>query len=131
MTLYCNLDVWACVVPQSSSIYILLLPTLYYSVDLKSSEQCRVTLKMFSKRPDITRHVKKLVVRPNNREWMIAKDRLDELWVVRLIENMAVKHVLVNLTAFTWDGSDIPLDSLWSTLRISCVWDLPWLFTCA
>ncbi|KAF8987551.1 hypothetical protein BDQ17DRAFT_1374976, partial [Cyathus striatus] len=39
----------------------LLLPSLYTTLILKSSKKCKSTLEMLTHRPEISKHIKKLV----------------------------------------------------------------------
>jgi hypothetical protein len=105
---------------QSTRIYATLLPVLYSSVDLRSSRMCRATLEMFlSGRSDVTRHIRRLVVRPNHVERRSEPVKpIDEAWVVQSIIQLATSGRLPRLTTFLWDGSEMPQDdALWSTLR--------------
>ncbi|KAF8187063.1 hypothetical protein K438DRAFT_1973237 [Mycena galopus ATCC 62051] len=110
----------------SARIYATLLPVLYASVDLRSSRMCKNTLEMLlSDRPDVTRYIRRLVVRPNHIERRSSAQRpakhLDEGWVVQSIVKLATSGRLPRLTSFFWDGSEMPQDdSLWSTLRACC-----------
>ncbi|KAJ7269876.1 hypothetical protein C8J57DRAFT_323006 [Mycena rebaudengoi] len=107
----------------STRIYATLLPVLYSSVDLRSSRMCRATLEMFlSGRSDVTRHIRRLVVRPNHVERRSEPVKpIDEAWVVQSIIQLATSGRLPRLTTFLWDGSEMPQDdALWSTLRKCC-----------
>jgi hypothetical protein len=98
----------------------LLLPALYDTVTLRSSQKCRTTLKMLAKRPDICRHIRKFAVRPNYYlAWPKPDEPLEEDWVAYKIEEMAENLIL--LDTFDWDGLEVPKDSLWGALRKSCV----------
>ncbi|KAJ7285132.1 hypothetical protein C8J57DRAFT_710151 [Mycena rebaudengoi] len=67
-------------------ISAMMLPTLYSSVDLRCNSHCQYTLTFLLTHPNIARCVKKLVVRPNNEEWVTAASpssmRDIESWVV-------------------------------------------------
>ncbi|KAJ6487957.1 hypothetical protein C8R45DRAFT_262220 [Mycena sanguinolenta] len=110
----------------STRIYATLLPVLYASVDLRSSRLCKNTLEMFLKdQPDVTRYVRRLIVRPNHIERRSQQPQtvkpLDEGWVVQSIVKLATSGRLPRLASFFWDGSEMPQDdSLWSTLRACC-----------
>ncbi|KAJ7185618.1 hypothetical protein C8R46DRAFT_1342852 [Mycena filopes] len=111
----------------SRSVYATLLPLLYASVDLRSSRMCRNVIDMFlNGRPDVTRYLRKLVVRPNHVDrrrvpHQPATKPVDEAWVVQSLIKLATSGRLARLTSFFWDGSEIPQDdSLWSTLRACC-----------
>lgn len=96
-------------------MHSLLLPILYRCVDLKTNEQCNVTLKFLVRRRDIARHIRKLIVRPNYLAWMKPDKPLDESRVTDLIEGTAVN--LHAMHTFVWDGQEIPDDHMWLTLR--------------
>lgn len=104
----------------------MLLPALYASVDLRSSRMCKNTIEMFlNGRSDVTRYIRRLVVRPNHvdRRSQQPVKHIDEDWVVRSIMKLATAGRLQRLTSFFWDGSEMPQDDLlWSTLRN---WQVP------
>jgi len=95
----------------------LLLPRLYADVDLKTNKQCRF-LSVLAKRPGVTRHIRKLAVRPNNAEWTLPEDVVNEVVISNLVSRMAVH--LTSLHTFVWDGLEMPEDQLWLRLRKSC-----------
>jgi hypothetical protein len=88
---------------------------MYASVDLKSSRQCKATLSFLVKHPEITRHIRKLFVRPNYQEWLAEDTLLDETWVMDMIERIS-DHLDV-LNAFIWEGLEIASDQMWSKLQ--------------
>lgn len=100
---------------QSSHLYYLILPTLYTSVDLKSSEQCSITLSFLAQHPNIARRIRKLVIRPNHKSWATKERQLHELWVVNVLEKIAFN--LRNLHTFLWDGNGRTHVRLWMILR--------------
>ncbi|KAH0578794.1 hypothetical protein H2248_002991 [Termitomyces sp. 'cryptogamus'] len=103
----------------SSTLRNFLLPTLYESVSLKSSKQCRVTLSMLSTRPDICAHIRKLSVRPNYYlAWPKPDEALDEEWVASAISRIAQDLALLNTV--DWDGLEAPPDGMWTSLRECC-----------
>ncbi|KAJ7108514.1 hypothetical protein C8R44DRAFT_884592 [Mycena epipterygia] len=108
----------------STRIHAALLPVLYAEVDLRSSRMCKYTLEMLlDGRSDVTRYIRRLVVRPNHvdRRSQQPTKPIDEAWVVQSIMKLATSGRLPRLTTFFWDGSEMPQDdSLWSTLRVSC-----------
>ncbi|KAJ7359315.1 hypothetical protein DFH08DRAFT_845746, partial [Mycena albidolilacea] len=106
----------------SAHIHATLLPVLYASVDLRSSRMCKNTLEMLlNRRPDLGRHIRRLVVRPNHRQSQQPTKPLDEDWVAQSIVKLATSGRLPRLTSFFWDGSEMPQDdTLWSTLRTCC-----------
>ncbi|KAJ7158293.1 hypothetical protein C8R43DRAFT_1105626 [Mycena crocata] len=108
----------------SSRIYATLLPVLYTSVDLRSSRMCKSTIEMLlTSRSDVTRYIRRLVVRPNHidRRSQQPVKPIDEDWVVQSIVKLATTGRLTRLTSFFWDALEMPQDdSLWSTLRVWC-----------
>lgn len=86
---------------------------------MRSTHHCKATLKLLVQRPDITRFIRKLVVRPNLFEWAIPEEQLSEFWVSGLIERMAPNLPLLH--TFIWDGIEMPSDKIWTTLRLSYV----------
>jgi hypothetical protein len=72
-----------------------------------------------SKRPEHSRYIRHLIVRPNTLEWTDPGDEIDEDLVATLIASMAKQ--LRTLEAFEWDGMEMPNDSLWKALKRSCV----------
>ncbi|KAJ7121008.1 hypothetical protein C8R44DRAFT_623441 [Mycena epipterygia] len=101
----------------SRRMWELLLPRLYADVDLKTNKQCRF-LSVLAKRPGVSRHIRKLAVRPNNAEWTLPEDPVNEVVISNLISRMAVH--LASLHTFVWDGLEMPEDQLWLRLRKSC-----------
>lgn len=103
-------------------LYDLIIMGLYASVDIHSSELCRSLLKHLTQRSDLTRHIKKLIVRPNHPPgWANRTDKsIDESWVSSMIEEIALHDNLMALNTFLWDGLEMPNDSLWLTLRTRC-----------
>ncbi|EAU86530.2 hypothetical protein CC1G_10252 [Coprinopsis cinerea okayama7 len=103
----------------SSQLRYLLLPALYETVVLKSSKNCRRTLKMLQTKRHLCRHIRKLAVRPNYYlAWPQQDDYLDEGWVVDRLIDLA--DDLKGLVTFDWDGLEVPDDRLWDTLRLKC-----------
>ncbi|KAJ7573925.1 hypothetical protein C8J56DRAFT_980840 [Mycena floridula] len=108
---------------MSRRICLLLIPLLYASLDLISSEVCWRMLKMLTRRPDISRHVKRLVLRPNHSPgWATASDKtLNDSDISVSVERIASKDDLASLQYFMWDGLGAPTnDSLWLALRKHC-----------
>jgi hypothetical protein len=92
------------------------MPALYETVVLKSSRMCRITLKLFKRRPELCQYVKKLAVRPNYYlSWPKPSEHIEEDWVAGMVEEIA--HNLTRLQVFDWDGLEMPCDSLWATLK--------------
>lgn len=105
---------------QSHRVQLLLLPTIYKSVYLKSNSSCQVTLNALASRPDITCYIQELTVRPNHPpRWANGEreDSIDESWVAAAIELIAVGGGFGALKKFRWGGREIPTDSIWLTLR--------------
>jgi len=106
----------------SHHMWDLLAPFLYKAVELRSSSQCLVTLSMLLENHALARHIKKLAIQPNILVWAAQEsgDEVNEDSVVSLIESLAESSCLHNLTFFAWSGLEVPLDSLWLSLRIFC-----------
>ncbi|KAF9456661.1 hypothetical protein BDZ94DRAFT_331836 [Collybia nuda] len=103
----------------SKSLHTLLLPPLYDSVALRSSRKCESTLELLGQRPDLCALIRKLAVRPNYYlAWPKPDKPLDEEWVASKIAKIA--PYLTSLNTFDWDGLEVPVDVLWSTLRTCC-----------
>ncbi|KAJ7768719.1 hypothetical protein DFH07DRAFT_915432 [Mycena maculata] len=94
-----------------------LLPRLYADVDLKTNKQCKL-LSALAKRPAIARHIRTLAVRPNNAEWTLPEDPINEVAISDLISRLAAH--LTALHTFIWDGLEMPEDQMWLKLRKSC-----------
>ncbi|KIM41466.1 hypothetical protein M413DRAFT_11036 [Hebeloma cylindrosporum] len=101
----------------SRRLRTLFAPVLYSTVELKTNKQCKVTLVALSKRPELSRHIRHLIVRPNTLEWTDPGDEIDEDLVATLIASMAKQ--LRTLEAFEWDGMEMPNDTLWMALKRS------------
>ncbi|KAG9316750.1 hypothetical protein JVU11DRAFT_2811 [Chiua virens] len=107
-------DLLCRLVPSSKELLYGLYPTLYSDVQLVNIEQCRSTLTMLNRRPDISRHVQKLLIcfstKPNDLNGNI---------VSGLVQRLA--HSLDALHTFIWDADEIPQrDDMWFALRMSC-----------
>ncbi|KAH9474684.1 hypothetical protein JR316_0013149 [Psilocybe cubensis] len=96
----------------------ILGPVLYANVELKTNKHCKTALIALAKRPDLTQHIRRLVVRPNCVEWTDSGDEMDEDLLATLIARMAPR--LQALEAFEWDGLEMPGPELWDSLRTSC-----------
>ncbi|KAF8974260.1 hypothetical protein BDZ97DRAFT_1911460 [Flammula alnicola] len=96
----------------------LLATILYSTVELKTNKHCKTTLIALSKHPEITQHIRRLIIRPNSLEWTNPGDEMNEDQVATLIASMAGQ--LRNLEAFEWDGMDMPHNELWAALRTPC-----------
>ncbi|KAJ6608682.1 hypothetical protein B0H10DRAFT_2226628 [Mycena sp. CBHHK59/15] len=104
----------------SRSLFNLLVPALYSSVDLRSSGSCRAALKRLVMEPHLATHMRKFVIRPNNPSRWANEKPVDESWVVAVLEQLASAGQLENLHTFIWDGVESPIDSLWLILRLNC-----------
>jgi hypothetical protein len=81
---------------------------------------------MLAKNPALCAHVQKLAVRPNYYlAWPMRDTQLSEEWVAFMIVDIA--KTLTHLRTFDWDGLEMPRDTLWLTLRKSCV-IYPWRY---
>lgn len=102
---------------QSKPVYRLLHTKLYASVDLKTTSRCRTTLAFFSQRPDITRNIQTLIVRPNGSEVTTKEqeqpDISCETWAAEVLGWMD----LSSLQAFFWHGMNRAPTALWRSLR--------------
>ncbi|KAJ7100946.1 hypothetical protein B0H15DRAFT_899847 [Mycena belliarum] len=97
----------------------LLLPRLYHSLCLGSSAACASALPMLQQHPDICVHIRKLILRPNNRQaWPVSDSEIDEVWVASKVREIS-PH-LSGLLAFEWDAEYFPDSELWMALRNSC-----------
>ncbi|KAJ6622786.1 hypothetical protein B0H10DRAFT_2012868 [Mycena sp. CBHHK59/15] len=96
-----------------------LIPRLNAEVDLKANKHCKA-LSVMAKHPGVVQHIKKLAVRPNNTEWTIPEDPINEVAVSDLLSRISVH--LTSLHTFIWDGLEMPEDQLcqWLKLRKSC-----------
>lgn len=95
----------------------LLAPFLYANIELKTNKQCKTTLVMLSKRPEIAQHVRRLAVCPNALEWTAPGEEIDESLVVNLLARVCPS--LRSLEAFAWEGWEMPSDELWVSFRTS------------
>jgi len=96
---------------------------LYTSVTLYSAEQCSTTLKMLTRRPEIARHVRELVVKPGHPSSSTSVDNqyFQSARASAAVRDVAMSKVLDALVRFTWDFDDVPLhDDMWFALRVCC-----------
>jgi len=82
------------------------MPVLYETVVLVNLGQCIQTLEMLFRRPDIARHVRKLVLRPG----------ADRSIVSSIIRKVAVRFDALH--SFEWDGDEMPDEDIWFALRM-------------
>ncbi|KAF7327432.1 F-box domain-containing protein [Mycena kentingensis (nom. inval.)] len=106
---------------SSRAMHEALLPTLYASLDLRSSVVCRPALSRLLADPASSAvYLRRLAVRPSHPpRWGMA-DKTDERWVASAIERLATAGHLRELHTFVWDGKESPPDSLWLELRRNC-----------
>ncbi|KAF8730047.1 hypothetical protein AX14_005776 [Amanita brunnescens Koide BX004] len=106
--------------PQSSYIFSCVSPALYESVYLNTIEQCTSTLAMLQRRPDISRHVRELHVRPEEK-WRSALTVTENGVVSAAVMSLAASKRLDALTKFIWDADEMPLnEDMWFALRVGC-----------
>ncbi|KAF8904968.1 hypothetical protein CPB85DRAFT_1316043 [Mucidula mucida] len=111
----------------SNRILTNVAPILYANVALNTVEQCVATLGMLLRRPDISRHVRKLIIRPR-RPGMYGFNREDSRLVSRLVKQLASERdakrpepKLDALTTFAWEDEELPFyDDMWFALRMGC-----------
>lgn len=73
---------------------------------------------MLINRPEIARHVRELIVRPNHLSTP-EKQSFDCAIASAAVRDVAMSKVLDALVKFTWDFDDLPLhDDMWFALRI-------------
>ncbi|KAF7288181.1 F-box domain-containing protein [Mycena chlorophos] len=103
----------------SSHLRTLLAPELYRNMHLRSSRACQSGLNLLMKRPELCGHVRKLTLRPQwYLSWPTPDSALDERWVAKMVRLVAPG--LTRLRTFDWDGTEMPPNTLWRTLRESC-----------
>ncbi|KAJ7060862.1 hypothetical protein C8F01DRAFT_1141091 [Mycena amicta] len=103
----------------SSHLRDLLAPELYKTMHLRSSRACESGLNLLAKRPELGAHVRKLALRPNYYlAWPDKDIAVDEAWVAKMVRIIAPG--LRRLRTFDWDGTEMPPNGLWRTLRDSC-----------
>ncbi|KAF9482460.1 hypothetical protein BDN70DRAFT_892518 [Pholiota conissans] len=103
----------------SRTLHASLAPVLYSTVELKTNKHCKTALITFARRPEITRHIRRLIVRINSMEWTSPEEEVDEDLVATLIAKLSTQ--LGALDAFEWDGLEMAHDELWSSLRTKCI----------
>ena len=94
----------------------MLTSSLYRTVTLQSSSDCKVILELLLKRADICGHIREFAVQPNYyKAWPKSDKRICEIWVANAIKKIS-RH-LKAIRSFDWDGLELPDDSLWLELR--------------
>jgi hypothetical protein len=83
-----------------------VVPVLYANIELTTTRQCTTTLGMLFHRPDIARHTRKLVVRPDS----------DLSSVSSIIRRVAL--FLDALNMFEWDADEMPDEDVWFALKV-------------
>ncbi|KAI0342180.1 hypothetical protein BDW22DRAFT_1358325 [Trametopsis cervina] len=108
-----------------TEIYPKTIPSLYPNVSLTGPRQCQDTLSMLSHTPDLARHVRSLVLRPDPTTLIPSSSTPSEDgedWctsISYLIMNAA--PFMDALHAFEWHShSGTPVDDMWGVLRASC-----------
>ncbi|KAM6494691.1 hypothetical protein JOM56_009314 [Amanita muscaria] len=115
----------------SPAFYDVLLPSLYRTLVLPSSDHCLTVLPRFNRRKPLSgtfstgrmlcSYIRELVLKPNYYLAWPRKDRhVDENWVAGMVENFAKKGWLANLESFEWEGLEVPRDEMWEALRFGC-----------
>lgn len=106
----------------SYKVYLKVIPAVYAFVELQGPSQCEATLAMLQRRPDVARHVRKLVLRPEDQ--LTGRKQQVRAWdnagmISRMVSDAA--KYLDALQEFEWDGEDmLPDDRMWSGLRSCC-----------
>ncbi|KAJ7146925.1 hypothetical protein C8R44DRAFT_20475 [Mycena epipterygia] len=96
-----------------------LLPILYCSVVLRSGAACSSALSMLKRQPEVCKCIQELVVRPTNQPSSTMDDtEIDEVSVADQIVEIAPN--LRRLHTLEWEGTKIPGDHLWTSLKNSC-----------
>ncbi|KAJ8076881.1 hypothetical protein AAF712_000475 [Marasmius tenuissimus] len=104
----------------NNRIFTSVSSILYAVVILTSPEQCIATLQMLSRRPDIARHVRELVIRPGSSKNAKAQ-YFDSLAASAAVRECAISFKLDALSRFTWDCDELPyFDDMWFALRVCC-----------
>lgn len=115
----------------SRAFYDILLPSLYRTLVLPSSDHCLAVLPRFNRRKPLSgtfstgrmlcSYIRELVLKPNYYLAWPRKDRhIDENWVSSMVEKLAKKGWLANLESFEWEGLEVPRDEMWEALRFGC-----------
>ncbi|KAG5647179.1 hypothetical protein DXG03_001138 [Asterophora parasitica] len=101
----------------SSYVYANLVSVLYAKVTLIGTEQCTRTLKMLQRRPDISCHVRELVVVSDSTNSDLGVAAVSSC-VSAAVRDAAATKRLDALTKFIWDSDEKPYnDGMWFALR--------------
>ncbi|KAJ8696076.1 hypothetical protein PTI98_005974 [Pleurotus ostreatus] len=104
----------------SKNAYSNLTSMLYSTLVLNSVEQCVTTLGMLERRPDIARHILKLVIKPEAKSGT-QRPRFHEGLASAAVRSIAMSTHLDALRTFVWDGEEMPgNDDMWFALRMFC-----------
>ncbi|KAF9268714.1 hypothetical protein L218DRAFT_970004 [Marasmius fiardii PR-910] len=104
----------------NNHIFTNVSSILYAAVILTTSEQCTRTLHMLSRRPDIARHVRELVIRPISKK-SLNHQLLDSVVASSAVRECAISFKLDALSRFSWDCDELPyFDDMWFALRVCC-----------
>ncbi|PFH53722.1 hypothetical protein AMATHDRAFT_137017 [Amanita thiersii Skay4041] len=101
-------------------VFYNVSPLLYKNVTLNTIDQCSSTLRMLHHRPDISRHVRELIVRPQAK-WKSKTTMIENELVSAAIRSLAISARLEALIKFIWDTDEMPLnEDMWFALRMGC-----------
>ncbi|PBK95600.1 hypothetical protein ARMGADRAFT_1011430 [Armillaria gallica] len=115
----CRLDLFNLCL-TSSRIFTNVSSVLYTDVVLNSVDQCVATLAMLRRRPDVARHVRKLVVRPR-RKGFYGFNFKDSALISAAVRDVVSCQRLDALTTFCWEDEELPYhDDMWFALRMCC-----------
>lgn len=105
----------------------MLTSSLYRTITLHSSRDCKVILELLLKRKDICGYIREFTVQPNNYQaWPKPDKRICEIWITNAIKKISPS--LISMHSFDWDGLELPDDSLWVALQSKCVQCLALLY---
>ncbi|KAI3609467.1 hypothetical protein WG66_001240 [Moniliophthora roreri] len=104
----------------NNRIFTNVSSILYAEVVLSSAEQCKATLAMLSRRRDIARHVRELIIRPRSKK-PSSHQFFDAVVASAAVRECAIAFTLDALAKFTWDSDELPyFDDMWFALRVCC-----------
>ncbi|KAJ3492567.1 hypothetical protein NLJ89_g11208 [Agrocybe chaxingu] len=104
----------------SNHVFSNVSSVLYETVVLESVEQCKGTLGMLSRRADIARHVRKLMIRPQRRH-KSTFTTADNAVASSAVRKIASAMCLDALVRFQWDADEMPYhEDMWFALRMGC-----------
>ena len=77
---------------------------------------------MLRTHPGISRHVRKLIIRPQVRFRRTAFSSIDNMEASSAVARVAASGCLDALLKFQWDDEELPYhDEMWFALRMGCV----------